>query len=222
VSHKRLVWQEISELAARLTRQGSLDGTGLSELGQQLSKLGKVQFKANTLLEAQVEQQKETLSTLQKTIARQDELLAALAGRQQEAIEAARRDLVLAMLPVLDGLEAALENGQRQIPRLQAADAQATLAAWLDGLRLARDRMLEVLAQAEIEPIPAVGHSFDPHLHVAAGVDTSGRAPAGMIVAEDRRGYRSPSGVLRYAEVIVSRSADMNSNSQISSSQKVS
>jgi molecular chaperone GrpE len=222
VSHKRLVWQEISDLAARLTRQGSLDGTGLSELGQQLSKLGKVQFKANTLLEAQVEQQKETLSTLQKTIARQDELLAALAGRQQEAIEAARRDLVLAMLPVLDGLEAALENGQRQIPRLQAADAQATLAAWLDGLRLARDRMLEMLAQAEIEPIPAVGHSFDPHLHVAAGVDTSGRAPAGMIVAEDRRGYRSPSGVLRYAEVIVSRPADMNSHTQISSSQKVS
>jgi molecular chaperone GrpE (heat shock protein) len=220
VSHKRLVWQEISELAARLTRQDAPDGASLSELGQQLSKLGKVQFKANTLLEAQVEQQKEALSALQKSVARQDELLAGLAGRQQEAIEATRRDMVLAMLPVLDGLDAALENGQRQIPRLQAADAQATLAAWLDGLRLARDRMLEVLAQAQIEPIPAVGHAFDPHLHVAAGVDTSGAAPAGTIVAEDRRGYRSPAGVLRYAEVIVSRPTGVNSNSENSNPQK--
>jgi molecular chaperone GrpE len=208
VSHKRLIWQEISELAARLTQQEASDGADLTQLGEQLSNLGKVQFKANTLLEAHMEQQRETLAVLQKTIARQDDMIAALAERQQEAVRAAGRDLVLAMLPALDGLEAALESGRRQIEQLGGTEeARTTLAAWLDGLRLVRDRMLEVLAHAEVEPIPAVGHPFDPHLHVAVGVDTTGRAPAGTIVAEDRRGYRSPAGVLRYAEVVVSRPA---------------
>jgi molecular chaperone GrpE len=206
VSHKRLIWQEISELAARLTQQGALDGANLGQLGEQLSKLGKVQFKANTLLEAQVEQTQETLAALQKTIARQDDLITALSKHQQEAVQAARSDLILAMLPALDGLEAALESGRRQIEQFGGTEeARATLAAWLDGLRLVRDRMLDVLTQAEVQPIPAVGHPFDPHLHVAVGVDTSGRAPAGIIVAEDRRGYRLPAGVLRYAEVVVSR-----------------
>jgi molecular chaperone GrpE len=206
VSHKRLVWQELSELATRLTQQGAFDGAHLSQLGDQLSKLGKVQFKANTLLEAQVEQTQEALAALQKTVARQDDLIASLSERQGETIQAARSDLILAMLPALDGLEAALESGRRQIEHLDGTEeARAALAAWLDGLRLVRDRMLDVLAQAEVQPIPAVGHSFDPHLHVAVGVDTTGRAPAGTIVAEDRRGYRSPSGVLRYAEVVVSR-----------------
>lgn len=208
MSHKRLIWQEISELAARLTQQGALDGANLGQLGEQLSKLGKVQFKANTLLEAQVEQTQETLAALQKTIARQDGLIAALSEHQREAVQAARSDLILAMLPALDGLEAALESGRRQIEQFGGTEeARATLAAWLDGLRLVRDHMLDVLTQAEVQPIPAVGHPFDPHLHVAVGVDTSGRAPAGTIVAEDRCGYRSPAGVLRYAEVVVSRPA---------------
>jgi len=208
VSHKRLIWQEISELAVRLTQQGTLDGADLNQLGEQLSKLGKVQFKANTLLEAQVEQTHETLAALQKTIARQDDLIAALSEHQREAVQAARSDLILAMLPALDGLEAALESGRRQIEQFGGTEeVRATLAAWLDGLRLVRDRMLDVLVQAEVQPIPAVGHPFDPHLHVAVGVDTTSRSPAGTIVAEDRRGYRSPSGVLRYAEVVVSRPA---------------
>jgi molecular chaperone GrpE (heat shock protein) len=41
---------------------------------------------------------------------------------------------------------------------------------------------------------------------VAVATDTGGRAPDGIIVGEDRRGYISPNQVLRFAEVIVARS----------------
>jgi molecular chaperone GrpE len=208
MSHKRLIWQEISELAARLIQRNHLDPADIHDLGQQLGRLGKVQFKTNTLLEAQLEQQKETLTALQAALARQSEMLAAASLFQQKEIEAARHELLLALLPVVDGLDAALANGRRQLARLTAAgEAYQILLGWLEGLYLVRRRMMDVLTQAGIEPIPAVGRPFDPHLHVAAGVDTSGRAPNGIIVAEDRRGYRSPEGVLRYAEVIVSRPA---------------
>lgn len=208
MSHKRLIWQEISELAARLIQRNHLNPADIHDLGQQLGRLGKVQFKTNTLLEAQLEQQKETLKALQAALARQSEMLAAASLFQQKEIEAARHELLLALLPIVDGLDAALANGRRQLARLTAAsEAYHILVGWLEGLYLVRRRMMDVLTQAGIEPIPAVGRPFDPHLHVAAGIDTSGRAPNGIIVAEDRRGYRSPEGVLRYAEVIVSRPA---------------
>ena len=53
------------------------------------------------------------------------------------------------------------------------------------------------------------GQPFDPYLHVAVG--TTGQLPSGAtatpnsIVAEERRGYRTQAGVIRFAEVIVYR-----------------
>ena len=58
-------------------------------------------------------------------------------------------------------------------------------------------------------PIPTVGQPFDPYLHVA--VSTSAQLPVGQaiaanfILAEERRGYRTSAGVIRFAEVIVYR-----------------
>jgi molecular chaperone GrpE len=80
---------------------------------------------------------------------------------------------------------------------------RAMLSGWLDGLRLVRERMLAVLEAGGVTPIPTVGHPFDPYLHVAVGTSSEGDGKPGLIVAEERRGYRSSSGVLRYADVIV-------------------
>jgi len=54
-----------------------------------------------------------------------------------------------------------------------------------------------------VTPIQTVGHPFDPHQHVAVSTTSQGNGVPGTIVAEERRGYRSPAGVLRYAEVVV-------------------
>jgi molecular chaperone GrpE len=82
---------------------------------------------------------------------------------------------------------------------------RAVLAGWLDGLRLVRERLLAILEAGNVMPIPTVGQLFDPYLHVAVGTTTEGEAPPGTIVEEERRGYRTLDGVLRYAEVIVYR-----------------
>jgi molecular chaperone GrpE len=84
-------------------------------------------------------------------------------------------------------------------------DTRQAIVAWLDGIRLARLRLLDVLKSYEVTPIPTLGQSFDPNRHVAVATDTSGRAAEGIIVAEDRRGYTTPDKVLRYAEVVVAR-----------------
>jgi molecular chaperone GrpE len=77
------------------------------------------------------------------------------------------------------------------------------LSAWLDGLRLVRDRLLAVLETGGVTPIPTVGHPFDPYLHIAVSTTSKGNGIPGTIVAQERCGYRSPAGVLRYADVIV-------------------
>ena len=83
------------------------------------------------------------------------------------------------------------------------------LAGWLDGLCLVRERLLAILETGEVTPIPCIGQPFDPYQHIAVG--TTRQLPPGItaaansIVAEERRGYRSPAGVIRFAEVIVFR-----------------
>jgi molecular chaperone GrpE len=85
------------------------------------------------------------------------------------------------------------------------ADTRRAMIAWLDGVRLARMRLLDVLKVYHVTPIPTLGQAFDPHRHVAVATDTSGQAPDGTILSEDRRGYTTPDKVLRFAEVVVAR-----------------
>ena len=124
-------------------------------------------------------------------------------------LEAAQLDWLKGLLPVLDGLDAAFDAGRRQVLQLpMSVEVRKAIIAWLDGIRLARIRLLDLLAAYKITPIPAVGQPFDPHRHVAVATDTTNRAPDGIIISQDRRGYATPDKVLRFAEVVVARSRD--------------
>ena len=207
MSERRQVWETLATLLRRLESGSSLGSNGVAE---ELRRLGKAQFKANTLAQDQ--------------LARLNELVAAQQAEQletiiQERVGAARHELLEAILPALDGVENAITSGRRYLVIRDRAAAipdptptqatlvspadRAMLAGWLDGLRLLRDRLLAVLEAGGVTPIPTVGHSFDPYLHMAVGTTDQGEGPEGIIVTEERRGYRSPTGVLRYAEVIV-------------------
>lgn len=194
----------------------------LSGLEQEIRKLGKAQFKANALAEEQA-------SRMEKALA------AALAAQEQNTrlgkmgneghYAAAVKDLLAVMLPALDGVDNAIASGKRYLQKRDLAarkddltPAQAVLVSpadramlvgWLDGLRLVRERLLAILERGEITPIPTIGETFDPYRHVAVG--TTDRLPdgiaakPGVIVVEESTGYQSPSGVIRFAEVIVYR-----------------
>jgi len=197
MSHKRHVWETISDLASRLN---DLSGDGFAKLEEHLSKLGREQYKSNTLAQAQAERLQAALESLQSATTR-------LEAVQHEAVQKARLDTLKALLPVLDGLDAGLESGERQVENLhqQDSEAAALLAAWLDGQRLLRDRLLALLSGAGIQPVPTVGQPFDPYRHVAVGTIEDETLPAGQIVAEERRGYAANDHILRYAEVVVVR-----------------
>ncbi len=186
---------------------------------KELRKLGKTQFKANTLAEAQIVQQEATFSQLEAAQVQLDKALTTL--RELRHAETNQKTL-LALLPALDGLEQAMASGEHYLTKRDRAAAlpnktpkqaqlvspadRAMLAGWLSGLRLVHERLQAVLLAGGVEPIATVGHLFDPFCHKAmattAEVTNSDWVP-NTIVAEERRGYRTETAVLRFAEVIV-------------------
>ena len=179
---------------------------GLAELAKQVEKLAKTQFKTNTLHETQLTQYQDTLTRLERSFEQQEKLVGDLQQHRQQAIEAAQMAVLKEMLPVIDGLDAAFDTGRRQVLKLSLTpDVRPAIVAWLDGIRLARLRILDVFASHDITPIPTVGQPFDPHYHIAVATDNSGRAADGIIVSQDRTGYATPARVLREAEVVVAR-----------------
>ncbi len=180
---------------------------GLEDLTEQVRKLAKTQFKTNTLQESQLTQQQESLESLQKSIDQQEKFLTDLTQQREQATEAAQLEVFKSLLPALDALDAAFDSGRRQVLQLpMRPEVRQAVIAWLDGIRLARMRLLDVLAAHDITPIPTIGQPFDPHRHVAVATDTSRGMPEGTIVSEDRRGYATATKVLREAEVVVARS----------------
>ena len=135
--------------------------------------------------------------------AREEELLRALAEmsnvqkrRKQEtevALRYANETLVLDLLPVLDDLERAL-----------ASDHGGTGDPLRAGVTLVRDRLLQILRQEGLSPIPAKGAPFDPTLHdaIALAPAPAGVAP-GTVLEEASPGYRLKERVLRHAKVVV-------------------
>jgi molecular chaperone GrpE len=194
MSHKREVWETVSNF---LSGQGG-PREDLAKLEKELGKLGREQYKANALAQAQTERLEAALESLQSAMAQQE-------AARQEAAQKARLEVLKSLLPVLDGLEASLTSGGRHAYRLhqQGSPEAGTLIAWLDGQRLLRDRLLAILEERGVRPIPTVGHPFDPYRHVAVETVEDESLPDGHIVAEEHRGYSAGDQALRYAEVVV-------------------
>ena len=106
-----------------------------------------------------------------------------------------KADFIAALLPVLDNLERATE----------AAEAGGPTEVIAEGIRRTGSSFENALAVAGVEPIDAVGQTFDPQLHDA--VETAEVAPEdeGKVIAQYTRGYRFGDRLLRPARVKVGR-----------------
>ncbi len=224
MSERRQVWATLAELLGRIEAGVERETAviDLAPIHQELRKLGKTQFKTNTLTENQLSQQQTALSQLEVLQAENNALQKKAQDDQQTLLN---QQMLLAILPALDGLEQAMMSGAKYLTKrdkvaaredLTAVQAQlvspadrAMLASWLNGLRLVQERLQAILEAGGVTIIPSVGHTFDPFCHKAVGTTaTPTNDPAitpNTIVREERRGYRTTTGVLRFAEVVVYR-----------------
>ena len=113
--------------------------------------------------------------------------------QRAEAYTNANADLVAKLLPLLDDVERALATP----PASMQADP------WLAGVGLVYRKMLSVLEEMNVEPIPALGVPFDPNMHEALGQEPSDEYDSGVVAREMRRGYRMGDRVIRPSLVMV-------------------
>lgn len=118
-----------------------------------------------------------------------------------ELRERAAEELVRSLLPVVDNLERALDAGA-------AADEQAK--PFVDGVRMVHRQLMQVLGEAGLAPIEALGAPFDPHRHEAVMREETDAFADGHVMEEIQRGYDFNGRVLRpsMVKVAVGRSAE--------------
>ena len=117
--------------------------------------------------------------------------------RTRREIEDGRRlgaeEILVAMLPILDNLERAVEHAA-------AANEASSIA---DGVRLVLRQAEDILARLGVNSFSPAGDSFDPASHDAIQQLARGDVPAGTIVAVAMRGYRWADRLIRPAAVVV-------------------
>ena len=105
--------------------------------------------------------------------------------------DAAIREVVLQVLPVLDNLERAVVALSQRDPALAG------------GVDMVRVQLAQVLAGLGLSEVEAAGQQFDPNVHDAiASVQTDDHAE-GVIVEVVAKGYRTNAELVRAAKVVV-------------------
>jgi molecular chaperone GrpE len=109
------------------------------------------------------------------------------------AAQAGKRQLVLALLDVMDDFERAF------------AYASTAPASLLAGTRVIHQRLTDLLQTQGVVPYQSVGEPFDAALHEAVDVTTTDQEKSGVVLDELRHGYRWGNEVLRPACVRVAQ-----------------
>ncbi|MEZ4860720.1 MAG: nucleotide exchange factor GrpE [Caldilineaceae bacterium] len=121
----------LEQLVTQVAKQGQLERlievvasqSQLDELSDNLKKLTRTQFKANTLVESKEQQVEGALATLREMVARREQAQTQQQlhdGQRLDALRSeARGELAAELLPALDSIELALANGTELLQRQQ-------------------------------------------------------------------------------------------------------
>ena len=99
----------------------------------------------------------------------------------------ANRDLILALLPILDDLERA----QIMVPQIEMN------APFIEGLSMLVDNLKSTLQNAGVKPITCEGQTFDPLRHEAVVREETSEVPPNTVIEELRKGYLLKGALLR-------------------------
>ena len=112
-----------------------------------------------------------------------------------ETRKRATEEVILAMLPVLDNLDRALE-----------AAGSEDAASILKGVEMVQRQFVGELDGLGVSIIKTEGEKFDPLLHDAAGTEQVDSPELdGKVITERLKGYRTKERVLRPAQVTVGK-----------------
>jgi len=103
--------------------------------------------------------------------------------------------IIKTLLPALDNFEHTLQN----------ANSAENADAFVKGIRIIYDQMLDILKSHGVEQIKAPGEKFDPALHEAMMQKTEPEKEDNIVLEEFQKGYKLNGRVIRPSKVIVNK-----------------
>ncbi|HYV07060.1 MAG TPA: nucleotide exchange factor GrpE [Blastocatellia bacterium] len=113
---------------------------------------------------------------------------------RSDAYQRARVEVLVEFLPVVDNFERALSSLE---------DSGGDAEALRQGVELIHKQFKDALTKFGLEPIDAIGHTFDPHLHEAVTIEATNKHKENTVIEEFQRGYKIGDKLLRPAKVKV-------------------
>ena len=187
--------------------------SAIETLRSEISKLGKSQLRANTVVEANLNELKQQTKELthQFRIPSAEglgthEIASSLATSGFRIPEGVIADWLLIADGLSEGINAAKNLQTTTINNISGENNH--ISSWLEGINIVHRRILELLSKWNVQTMNAIGKTFDPHIHIAVGVEHTEAVPENTIVAVQRAGYMRGNDVIRYAEVIVAKQSE--------------
>jgi len=116
-----------------------------------------------------------------------------------ELYQHGRDDVLVQFLPVVDNFERALSS-------LETSEGDAE--ALRHGVELIHKQFKDALSKFGLEPVEAVGQTFDPHVHEAVTTEATDKHKENTVIEEFQRGYKIGDRLLRPAKVKVASSPE--------------
>ena len=178
---------------------GELDSSDVSD-NEEAEERDETPEETITRLQSELEeaqaQAASHLDKMQRTVAEYENAGKRRERQNEERIKRATESMMRQLLPVLDDLELAFQNVPEGVPEEDQA--------WLKGFEQIQQKLLEILAGSEVEPLAKSGE-FDPNQHEAISNEPSEDVPSGHIIQTLRTGYRIQDRILRPALVRVAQ-----------------
>ena len=203
--------------------------TELTELTKSVSRLGREALKTNAFFENKQEKDVQSFQEMARRLGRLEQLVGELQVLKKEHQIELGLQVAKKLFPVIDGLEGAqaalLDIGEagkflrekvRWGHRFMAFGRRTSsilsygainMEQWKEGLEIIRQRLLTILADEGIKPVKSLGKVFNPHYHIAVGIEHCADEAEGIIVREQIVGYCRGEQVIRQAEVVVAKRA---------------
>jgi molecular chaperone GrpE len=152
--------------------------------------------------EQQAAQIAELKDRLLRTQAEWDNSRKRILKEKEEAVRYAAGSFLEKLLPVLDNFEAGMQAAQN------ATDPKSIA----QGFEMVLAQFQQVLREAGVETVDAVGQPFDPDRHEALGHHETEEHPEGQVMTQMRKGYKLRDRLLRPASVFVAKAPEGKNN----------
>lgn len=150
-------------------------------------------------LNAAQEQARENYDRLLRLSAEFDNYKKRTSREMRDIVRYANEKLLKELLGVVDNLERAIDSANQDTP---------SDASLVEGINLTLNEVLKILQRYDVQPVKALGETFDPAFHQAMMQQEVEDQPSNMVVQEMQKGFVMHDRLLRPAMVVVSKAKE--------------